>query len=133
MPAYRTRTLAYQMYKYNIVGFLQWGFNFYNTYLSIGQVNPFIENTGGGWVPAGDPFVVYPAPDGTPYESIRLMIFGEVMTELRLLHLVEKKVGYDALVRLIEYHLGTVTFDRCATSSEPNSLLHNALVSTLED
>ena len=61
------------------------------------------------------------------------MIFGEVMTELRLLHLVEKKVGYDALVRLIEYHLGTVTFDRCATSSEPISLLHNALVSTLED
>ena len=131
MPAYRTRTLAYQMYKYNIVGFLQWGFNFYNTYLSIGQVNPFIENTGGGWVPAGDPFVVYPAPDGTPYESIRLMIFGEVMTELRLLHLVEKKVGYDALVRLIEYHLGTVTFDRCATSAAPILTLRKALFEIL--
>ena len=132
MPAYRTRTLSYQMYKYNIVGFLQWGFNFYNTCLSIGKINPFLDTTGGSWVPGGDPFVVYPAPDGTPYESMRLLIFGEVMTELRLLRLVEQKVGYDALVRLIESRLGTLTFDQCATSSEPILSLHNALLDILD-
>ena len=132
MPAYRTRTLAYQLYKYRIVGFLQWGFNFYNTFHSIGKVNPFVDTTGGHWVPGGDPFVVYPAPDGTPYESMRLLIFGEVMTELRLLRLVEQKVGYDALVRLIESRLGTLTFDQCATSSEPILSLHNALLDILD-
>ena len=131
MPAYRTRTLAYQMFKYHIVGFLQWGFNFYNTHLSIAKINPFLENAGGGWVPAGDPFVVYPAPDGTPYESIRLLIFGEVMSELRLCHLVAEKVGYDATVRLMEKFLGTISFDRCATSSAPVLALHNALLNVL--
>ena len=131
MPAYRTRSFAYQLYKYRIVGFLQWGFNFYNTFHSIGKVNPFLDTTGGHWVPGGDPFVVYPAPDGTPYESMRLLIFGEVMTELRLLYLVEEKLGYDKTLKMVEEHLGTVTFDHCATSSAPVLALHNALVEAL--
>ena len=131
MPAYRTRTLAYQLYKYRIVGFLQWGFNFYSTFHSIGKVNPFSDTTGCHWVPGGDPFVVYPAPDGTPYESMRLLIFGEVMTELRLLYLVEEKLGYDKTLALVESYLGTVVFDRCATASAPVLLLHNALVDVL--
>ncbi|MBR2612191.1 MAG: DUF4091 domain-containing protein [Clostridia bacterium] len=128
MPAYRTRSLAYQLYKYHIVGFLQWGFNFYNAFRSMGKINPFLDTTGGQWVPGGDPFVVYPAPDGTPYESTRLLTFGEVMSDLRLLHLVEQKVGYDALVRLIEHYLGTVAFDSCVTASAPILALRKALL-----
>ena len=122
---------AYQLYKYRIVGFLQWGFNFYGTFHSIGKVNPFVDTTGGHWVPGGDPFVVYPAPDGTPYESMRLLIFGEMMSELRLLYLVEQKLGYEKTLALVESYLGTVAFDRCATASAPVLALHNALMDAL--
>ncbi len=131
MPAYRTRTLAYQMYKYHIVGFLQWGFNFYNTRYSIGKVNPYLDTTGGRWVPGGDPFVVYPAPDGTPYESTRLLTFRETLDEVRLCRLVEEKIGYEATVALIESYLGEVAFDRCATTSASILTLHNALIDQL--
>ena len=30
-PGYRTRVLGAQMYKYELAGFLQWGYNFYNS------------------------------------------------------------------------------------------------------
>ena len=66
-----------QMFKYDIVGFLQWGYNFYYSYRSVYPINPYECNDGGPttengdiWVPAGDTFCVYPAPDGTAkYET----------------------------------------------------------------
>ena len=39
MPSRRNRMIGVQLYKYDIEGFLHWGFNFYNTQYSIRPVN----------------------------------------------------------------------------------------------
>ena len=101
-PAYRNRILGTLMYKYNITGFLQWAFNFYYDKGSLNLINPYTDMSGGGWVNAGDPFVVYPAPGGVPYESTRLMVFGEVFSDLMALKKCEELCGRDAVISLID-------------------------------
>ncbi len=85
-PSYRNRILGMQLFRYDIKGFLQWGFNFYNSFLSYESVDPFSSSTGHGWVPGGDPFVVYPGTGGEPWESIRLAVFAEAMADYRALN-----------------------------------------------
>ncbi len=34
IPSQRNRVLGYQLYKYNVKGFLHWGYNFWNTQYS---------------------------------------------------------------------------------------------------
>ena len=84
-PSYRNRVLGAQLFRYDIKGFLQWGFNFYNSHLSLEQVDPFGSCTASGWVPGGDPYVVYPGPGGEPWESIRLTVFSEALCDYRAL------------------------------------------------
>ncbi|MDD4772956.1 MAG: DUF4091 domain-containing protein, partial [Eubacteriales bacterium] len=81
MPSARNRILGTQLYKYNIEGFLQWGFNFYYSCGSEQLLNPYLVSDGQYWVPAGDAFMVYPAPDGTPYESIHFALFTEAIQD----------------------------------------------------
>ena len=40
-PGYRTRILGTQMYKYQLDGFLHWGYNFYNAEHSIFPIDPY--------------------------------------------------------------------------------------------
>lgn len=84
-PSYRNRILGLQLFRYDIKGFLQWGFNFYNSFLSYESVDPFSSSTAHGWVPGGDPFVVYPGPGGEPWESIRIAVFAEALSDYRAL------------------------------------------------
>lgn len=132
MPAYRTHSLGAQMYRYRIKGFLQWGYNFYNTRESIAPLDPFTDTSAGHWVPSGDPFIVYPAPDGTPYDSLRLYAFMELLQDYRLLCLYEEKHGREATLALAESYLGEIRFDRCATSSRPHLALRLALANGLK-
>ena len=93
-PSYRNRILGFQLFRFDIKGFLQWGFNFYNSHLSLEQVDPFGSSTAGGWVPGGDPFVVYPGPGGEPWESVRLAVFCSALSDFRALTaLLEKNKG----------------------------------------
>ncbi|MBP5631867.1 MAG: DUF4091 domain-containing protein [Clostridia bacterium] len=85
-PSYRNRILGIQLFRYDIKGFLQWGFNFYNSFLSYESVDPFSSSTAHGWVPGGDPFVVYPGTGGEPWESIRLAVFAEALADYRALN-----------------------------------------------
>ncbi len=101
MPLSRTRIIGAQFYKYSVVGFLQWGFNFWYTMGSQEMVNPFMT-TDAGAVPAGDAYSVYPAPDGTPYDSIRLRSFYEALCDLRALKLCEKLCGREAVLDAVE-------------------------------
>lgn len=132
MPAYRTHSLGAQMYRYRIKGFLQWGYNFYNTRESIAPLDPFTDTSAGHWVPSGDPFIVYPAPDGTPYDSLRLYAFMELLQDYRLLCLYEEKHGREATLALAESYLGEIRFDRCATSAQPHLALREALANGLK-
>lgn len=91
MPSARNRVMGLLFYRYNIRGFLHWGFNFYYSYLSRDVLDPFFSTDAGGNYPAGDPFLVYPGRDGTPEDSIRHEVFYEALQDLRALKLLEKR------------------------------------------
>ena len=73
MPSYRNRIAGLLCYKFGLKGFLQWGYNFYNTQLSLETVNPYACTDGGRAFPSGDPFSVYPEGEGCT-ESLRLSV-----------------------------------------------------------
>lgn len=115
MSLARTRAIGVQMFKFGISGFLQWGYNFYNTFLSIEHIDPY-KVTDGGTVdgesikptfPAGDAFVVYPGRSGRPEESIRLIAFYNAQTDLRALRALAEKTSYGHVMSLIEEELET--------------------------
>ncbi len=118
MPSCRNRSIGMQMYKYNIVGFLHWGYNFYCSQYSIKEINPYLELSGEKWVPAGDPFSVYPAKDGTAHPSLRAIVFFDALQDMRAMQLCESLYSHDEVVGAIEEALGfDIEFDKCAKSA----------------
>ena len=118
MPSYRNRSIGIQMFKYNIVGFLQWGYNFYQNYHSLDNINPTFDLSGDDWVPAGDLCSVYPAQNGEALESLRLIVFGEALQDMRALQLLEKYMSHEEIVEKIEEAFGEkIEFNVCATSA----------------
>ncbi len=114
----RTRSIGMQMYKYNIVGFLHWGFNFYQNCASVDPVNPYLNSCGDEWVPAGDMFIVYPAEDGTAHESMRAPAFYDGLQDMRAMKLCEKYYPKEKIVSGMEKILGSkIKFDKCAEDS----------------
>ncbi len=101
MPSYRNRIIGVQMYKCSIVGFLHWGYNFYNLQYSKGKINPYEVTDAGGSFPSGDPFSVYPyGEDVIP--SLRLKVFKNALEDIQLLCLLEEKIGKRAVIELID-------------------------------
>lgn len=101
MPSARNRIMGVLMYLYDIEGFLQWGFNFYNTALSREHIDPFFNTHAGYSFPSGDAFLVYPGPDGEPYSSLRGEVMREALYDLRALRRLEERVGREAVEELI--------------------------------
>lgn len=118
MPSYRTRVIGTQFYKYNIDGFLQWGYNFYNNQLSFALVNPFMNTDAEYFSPAGDAFSVYPGPDGTAWESIRLIVFFDAIQDLRAFKLCESLYGREFVMKMIEEEIEPITFRNYPRSAE---------------
>lgn len=102
MPSRRERILGVQMYKYDIAGFLHWGYNYYNCQFSYYPVEPYGSTDGDGFVPAGDTFQVYPGPDGEPLESIRIMVFEQCLCDMRALKLLERLTSREHVLELID-------------------------------
>lgn len=98
----RTRVIGYQLYKYDIKGFLQWGYNFYYTQLSKSLVDPFKVTDAGGKFPSGDSFIVYPASDGTAYHSLRLKVFYDGLQDMAALRTLEKLSDKKTAENIIE-------------------------------
>ena len=116
MPTHRTRMLGVQLYHYDIEGFLHWGYNFYNSRLSYTVLDPYGNTEGSYFSPAGDPFLVYPSPDGTAWPSLRLNALREAMDDIRALQLYESRFGREAAEALImEGTDGTFTFTEYPT------------------
>ena len=119
MPSWRNRSIGMQMYKYNIVGFLQWGYNFYNSQGSRAEVIPFLDASGEKWVPAGDTYSVYPGTKGDALESLRILVFQEGLNDMQAMKLCEQYYSHETVVAAIEEVLGCeLTFDRCAYSAK---------------
>ncbi|MBQ7714596.1 MAG: DUF4091 domain-containing protein [Clostridia bacterium] len=118
MPQARNRIIGTQFFKYRIAGFLQWGYNFYFTQYSVEPIDPYHCTDGGYFVPAGDAFSVYPAPDGTAYETLHLAAFTEALYDLRAMKLLESLAGYDAVMEILEDGIEPITFDEYPHSDE---------------
>ena len=107
------------MFKYNIVGFLQWGFNFYNNQYSMAPINPYLDASGGNWVPAGDTYSVYPGANGQPHPSLRLLVFEEAIADRRVMQLAESLTDHETVVSAIEEIFGRdLRFNTCAQDAE---------------
>lgn len=119
MPSLRNRILGLLVYKYEIRGFLHWGYNFYNTQYSIRAINPFKITDAGGAFPSGDSFIVYPGKNGTALESLRLKVFYDALQDLAALNLLESKIGREKVIELIENGLpNPLTFNEYPHENE---------------
>ena len=118
MPSYRNRAIGLQLWKYDIKGFLHWGYNFYHSVFSREIINPFLVTDGKCAYPSGDAFSVYPGDDG-PWESIRLKVFCHALQDMRALRLLEDKLGKEKATYIIEEILGEkITFKDYPHSAE---------------
>lgn len=88
LPLIKTRLIHWINYKYQIDGYLHWGFNYWNE-------EPFEETTGinsegGNILPTGDSWIVYPGYQKL-YSSIRLEAMRDGINDYTLLHMLAKK------------------------------------------
>lgn len=102
MPSYRNRIIGLQLYKYDIKGFLQWGYNFYYAQCSKYLINPYLVTDAGGAYPSGDAFSVYPGADGTAVESLRLKVFLHALQDMRAMELLETVLGKDEIIKMMD-------------------------------
>jgi hypothetical protein len=105
MSGSRTRIIGAQMYKFDIKGFLHWGYNHWYSGRSINQkINPYLVSDASHAFPSGDAFLIYPHPygDTTPVNSIRIKYMRQAMQDIRALELLESYVGKDKGMELLE-------------------------------
>ena len=101
MPSARVRILGMLMYRYQVVGFLHWGLNFWYSVLSDHPIDPFRTTDAEGNFPAGDPFVLYPGDGGQPLISLRLKVFRQGLQDQRALELLESLVGRERTLDIL--------------------------------
>ena len=132
MPSPRTRAIGVQMYRAGVVGFLHWGYNFYYTQYSGKLIDPYLDTSAGDAFPSGDSFSVYPYKDGA-IPSLRLKVFSNALDDVRLLYLLEEKIGREKVIELIDGLAGReVTFDYCPCEEEYYSRLYAKIFEFLD-
>ena len=97
----RTRIMGVQLYKFDMKGFLQWGYNFYYSQFSLHTINPYLVTDSEGAFPAGDAFSVYPGANGA-VASLRLKVFKEALQDMMALKLLESYIGKEEVLKLID-------------------------------
>ncbi len=102
MPSSRNRIMGALLYRYDVTGFLQWGFNFYYSQFSIGPIDPWNILEADNGFPPGDSFIVYPGENGKAVDSLRLEVFFQGLQDLRALQLLESKIGRKKIEALLD-------------------------------
>ena len=102
MPSWRTRILGIQLYATGCQGFLQWGYNYYNTALSEEYINPYEITDAWGSFQSGDSFIVYPSKDGKPLDSLRHEVLFDGFQDYAMLKALEEKIGRESVLKLLE-------------------------------
>jgi hypothetical protein len=105
MPSARVRILGFLLYKYDIKGFLHWGFNFYNCSHSNYNINPYNTSSADGAFPSGDGFIVYPGKNGA-YGSIRGEVTYQAIEDMRICAALEALIGREAVIKMIDEAAG---------------------------
>jgi hypothetical protein len=105
-PLLKTRLLHWINFRYGVTGYLHWG---YNQWM---PESPFTHTTrahpGPPYLPAGDPWIVYPGDDG-PLDSIRHEAMRDGIADHELLSLLAEK-DHAAAERIAARHV--LAFDR---------------------
>lgn len=109
MPLSTTRIIGFQLFKYGIEGFLQWGFNFYNSQYSLRSIDPFAVTDADSAFPSGDSFTVYPGKSGA-IESVRSEVFFQALQDMRALTLLCDRIGKKRTIATVEADFGIITF-----------------------
>jgi hypothetical protein len=118
MPSSRNRIIGMQLYKYDIEGFLHWGYNYWYQELAVRMIDPYRVTDGVYRFPSGDAFLVYPGDDG-PVLSIRMKVFHEAMQDMRAFELLAGWIGKEEVIRLLESGAGGgITFRQYPLSAE---------------
>ena len=102
MPSLRNRILGTLLYKYDVKGFLHWGYNFYNLQYSVAPLDPYKITDAGGSFPSGDSFVVYPSCKGDALASLRLKVFYDGFQDMMALRTLENKAGREKVLEFLE-------------------------------
>ena len=109
MPLSATRILGTQLYIHEIKGFLQWGFNFYNSAKSLRHISPYEVTDADCAFPSGDSFLVYPYDNGA-IMSVRGEVIFESLQDMRAMQLLETLVGREKILKKIDKKFGDITF-----------------------
>jgi hypothetical protein len=91
-PLAKIRMSGSLFYRFEVGGFLHWGYNYWYKRSSTQLIDPFKVSDATVWPewPYGDTFVVYPGADG-PLDSIRWEVFAESLQDYTLF----KTLGVD--------------------------------------
>jgi hypothetical protein len=101
LPLIKTRLLHWVNFKYNIPGYLHWGFNFWGSNSGIVTAeNPYDDASGmivssGNILPGGDCWISYPAYK-TIYPSIRLEAMRDGIVDYELLKMFSERFPEEA-------------------------------------
>lgn len=133
MPSYRVRILGFLLYRYEIKGFLHWGFNFYNACRSVYTIDPYVTTSGDGAYPSGDPFIVYPG-NHCVYPSVRGELTYEAIQDMNVCFALEQRIGREAVVKLIDDAAGgELRFDAYPKNAEYIDDLRQAMLQKLKE
>ncbi|MCW5854144.1 MAG: DUF4091 domain-containing protein, partial [Anaerolineae bacterium] len=85
-PLTKIRLSGWLFYRLGARGFLHWGYNYWYRRQTTELIDPYTVNDAHAWPgwAAGDPFVVYPGPDG-PIDSLRWEVFAASLQDYALL------------------------------------------------
>ncbi len=109
MPLSATRILGTQLYIHEIKGFLQWGFNFYNSAKSLRHLSPYEVTDADCAFPSGDSFLVYPYENGA-IMSVRGEVIFESLQDMRAMQLLESLVGREKILKKLNKKFGDIKF-----------------------
>ncbi len=119
MQSWRNRILGALLYRYDMEGFLHWGFNFYYSRLCRFKVNPYCNTTAGGSFPAGDGFIVYPGEDGKVEFSLRAEVFYDALQDMRCLQQLEAEFGREKVCAFIDSYAANGTLSMTDFAVDP--------------
>ncbi len=112
-PLLNTRLLHWGNYRFNLTGYLHWGFNHVRD-----DQDPFEETSGNAWLPAGDTHIVYPYEDKV-LRSLRYMQMKCGVEDYEILRALSNsdkaladKICRSAMVAFDDYIKDVDEFDR---------------------
>ena len=93
-PLLRTRVIGTQLYLNNVKGFMHWAYNYWLHLSSLEYLDPRLSSDGGGIMPSGDCYLIYPNVEkNAPCSSLREKAFAEGLRDYRALKKLENKKG----------------------------------------